>query len=49
MNKIITITVEGGVVVQVHGLPKDWSYRIDDRDYDDEGMMEKRNSFKLNN
>ena len=33
MSKTITIVVEGGVVVDVTGLPVEWSYQIEDRDY----------------
>ena len=32
----ITIVVEGGVVVDVTGLPAEWSYRIEDYDLDTE-------------
>ena len=28
----INIVVEGGMVVEVDGLPVDWEYYIDDRD-----------------
>ena len=29
---VINIVVEGGMVVEVNGLPVDWQYYIDDRD-----------------
>ena len=28
----ITVVIEGGMVVEVNGLPVDWQYYIDDRD-----------------
>tara|TARA_Y100000004_G_scaffold14502_1_gene15387 strand:- start:828 stop:1040 length:213 start_codon:yes stop_codon:yes gene_type:complete len=31
-DKVINIVVEGGMVVEVNGLPVDWQYYIDDRD-----------------
>tara|TARA_R100000008_G_C3543343_1_gene146095 strand:- start:27 stop:170 length:144 start_codon:yes stop_codon:yes gene_type:complete len=31
-EKVIEIVVEGGMVVEVNGLPVDWKYCIDDRD-----------------
>jgi len=31
-DKIVSIVVEGGMVVEVNGLPVDWQYYIDDRD-----------------
>ena len=31
-DKVINIVVEGGMVVEVNGLPVDWKYYIDDRD-----------------
>jgi hypothetical protein len=31
-DKVIGIVVEGGMVVEVNGLPVDWQYYIDDRD-----------------
>lgn len=36
MNKTeITIVVEGGVVVDVTGLPAGWLYRIEDHDMEE--------------
>ena len=32
-DKVINIVVEGGMVVEVNGLPADWQYYIDDRDF----------------
>lgn len=32
----ITITVEGGVVTDVRGLPKGWDYELDDHDIDED-------------
>jgi hypothetical protein len=31
-DKLVSIVVEGGMVVEVNGLPADWQYYIDDRD-----------------
>ena len=31
-DKVVSIVVEGGMVVEVNGLPVDWQYYIDDRD-----------------
>jgi hypothetical protein len=31
-DKVVNIVVEGGMVVEVNGLPVDWQYYIDDRD-----------------
>ena len=31
-HQTINIVVEGGMVVEVDGLPVDWQYYIDDRD-----------------
>ena len=31
-DKLVSIVVEGGMVVEVNGLPVDWQYYIDDRD-----------------
>jgi hypothetical protein len=31
-DKVINIVVEGGMVVEVNGLPVGWQYYIDDRD-----------------
>ena len=31
-DKVVSIVVEGGMVVEVNGLPADWQYYIDDRD-----------------
>ena len=32
----ITIVVEGGCVVDVTGLPAEWSYRIEDHDMEEQ-------------
>ena len=32
MSKEVEIVVEGGVVVEVNGLPTDWAYYITDND-----------------
>ena len=32
MSKEVEIVVEGGVVVEVNGLPTDWTYCITDND-----------------
>ena len=31
-DKLIIIEVKGGIIIDVHGLPEGWKYRVLDRD-----------------
>jgi len=40
MSKEIEIVVEGGMVVEVNGLPVDWEFHVTDKDCEREGLHE---------
>ena len=41
-RQVVDIVVEGGMVVEVNGMPTDWEYHITDKDIALEGLVDEQ-------
>ena len=41
-RQVVDIVVEGGMVVEVNGMPTEWEYHITDRDIQLEGLVDEQ-------
>ena len=45
-RQVVDIVVEGGMVVEVNGMPTDWEYHITDKDIALEGLVDEQTLSK---
>ena len=45
-RQVVDIVVEGGMVVEVNGMPTDWEYHVTDKDIALEGLVDEQTLSK---